>query len=225
MLVDQALLGRTDMVTGAERGRLPPARRRRRAGHPGTRRRGWRTCARSRPAKGCPRCDGQPGAVQGAGARAHLQARHPVLGRRWEANVLTADGAAAPIFMGSYGIGIGRVMAAAIELHHDDDGIIWPWSIAPYQAHVLTLGGERGAGGACRGGRRDPGGGRPGRALRRPRRPGWREVQGRRPARDAAAAGGRAARAWPTAPSSGSCELAARWSWCRSQTCRSASAP
>ena len=44
--------------------------------------------------------------------------------------------------MGSYGIGIGRVMAAAIELHHDDDGIIWPWSIAPYQAHVLTLGGE-----------------------------------------------------------------------------------
>jgi prolyl-tRNA synthetase len=44
--------------------------------------------------------------------------------------------------MGSYGIGIGRVMAAAIELHHDDDGIIWPFSIAPYQAHVLTLGGE-----------------------------------------------------------------------------------
>jgi len=44
--------------------------------------------------------------------------------------------------MGSYGIGVGRVMAAAIELHHDADGIIWPWSIAPYQAHVLTLGGE-----------------------------------------------------------------------------------
>ena len=44
--------------------------------------------------------------------------------------------------MGSYGIGIGRVMAAAIELHHDADGIIWPWPIAPYQAHVLTLGGE-----------------------------------------------------------------------------------
>jgi prolyl-tRNA synthetase len=42
--------------------------------------------------------------------------------------------------MGSYGIGVERIMAAAIELHHDADGIIWPMSIAPYHATVLTLG-------------------------------------------------------------------------------------
>jgi prolyl-tRNA synthetase len=44
--------------------------------------------------------------------------------------------------MGSYGIGVERILAAAIELHHDDDGIIWPLSIAPYRATVLTLGKE-----------------------------------------------------------------------------------
>jgi prolyl-tRNA synthetase len=44
--------------------------------------------------------------------------------------------------MGSYGIGVERILAAAIELHHDADGIIWPLSIAPYRATVLTLGKE-----------------------------------------------------------------------------------
>src|SRR5207244_7730196 len=39
----------------------------------------------------------------------------------------------------SYGIGPGRVMAAIIEQHHDDSGIIWPASIAPYDAHVVAL--------------------------------------------------------------------------------------
>jgi prolyl-tRNA synthetase len=41
--------------------------------------------------------------------------------------------------MGSYGIGVGRLMAAAVEQHHDDKGIIWPTSIAPYQLHLCTL--------------------------------------------------------------------------------------
>ena len=44
--------------------------------------------------------------------------------------------------MGSYGIGVERIMAAAIELHHDENGIAWPLSIAPYRATVLTLGKE-----------------------------------------------------------------------------------
>ncbi len=58
------------------------------------------------------------------------------------ARVLKADGAEAPVVMGCYGIGVERILAAAIELHHDDDGIIWPLSIAPYRATVLTLGKE-----------------------------------------------------------------------------------
>ena len=41
--------------------------------------------------------------------------------------------------MGCYGIGITRVMAAAIEQNHDDDGIKWPLPIAPYEVHVLCL--------------------------------------------------------------------------------------
>lgn len=44
-----------------------------------------------------------------------------------------------PIWMGCYGIGVTRTMAAIIEQHHDDDGIIWPVSVAPYQAIVVPI--------------------------------------------------------------------------------------
>ncbi len=53
-------------------------------------------------------------------------------------NVSNADGDVVPVEMGSYGIGIGRNMAAAVEAHHDDKGIVWPVAIAPYEA-VITL--------------------------------------------------------------------------------------
>jgi prolyl-tRNA synthetase len=54
------------------------------------------------------------------------------------AHVLDPDGNQMPLVMGSYGIGIGRNMAAAAETHHDDNGLIWPVSIAPYEA-VVTI--------------------------------------------------------------------------------------
>lgn len=54
------------------------------------------------------------------------------------ARVLNADGKEVPIVMGSYGIGVERIMASAIELHHDSDGIIWPKSIAPFDC-VVTI--------------------------------------------------------------------------------------
>ncbi len=44
-----------------------------------------------------------------------------------------------PIVMGSYGIGPARIAAAAIEQNHDDDGTIWPVSIAPFQVHLVTV--------------------------------------------------------------------------------------
>ncbi len=44
-----------------------------------------------------------------------------------------------PMVMGCYGIGITRTVAAAIEQNFDADGIIWPWPIAPYQVHLLSL--------------------------------------------------------------------------------------
>lgn len=54
------------------------------------------------------------------------------------ARVLTQDGKEVPIVMGSYGIGVERIMASAIELHHDEDGIIWPKAIAPFDC-VVTI--------------------------------------------------------------------------------------
>ncbi|MCE2756300.1 MAG: proline--tRNA ligase, partial [Ignavibacteriae bacterium] len=45
-----------------------------------------------------------------------------------------------PIIMGSYGIGLERIIACAIEQHHDEKGIAWPVSIAPYTVHLIGLG-------------------------------------------------------------------------------------
>jgi len=55
------------------------------------------------------------------------------------ATFLDEDGTEKPLLGGSYGIGPGRVMAAIIEQHHDDKGIVWPRGIAPYDAHVVAL--------------------------------------------------------------------------------------
>jgi prolyl-tRNA synthetase len=56
-----------------------------------------------------------------------------------DATFLDEDGTEKPLIGGSYGIGPGRVMAAVIEQSHDENGIVWPASIAPYDAHVLAL--------------------------------------------------------------------------------------
>src|SRR3954466_6770135 len=52
---------------------------------------------------------------------------------------LDEDGQEKPIVMGSYGAGPGRVMAAAVEQHHDEHGIVWPRSLAPYDVHVVVI--------------------------------------------------------------------------------------
>jgi prolyl-tRNA synthetase len=51
-----------------------------------------------------------------------------------------------PIVMGCYGIGVSRLVATAIEQNHDENGIKWPMSIAPYQVHLVTLGKEENVG-------------------------------------------------------------------------------
>ncbi|HEU6445330.1 MAG TPA: proline--tRNA ligase [Gaiellaceae bacterium] len=57
------------------------------------------------------------------------------------ATFLDENGEEKPLLGGSYGIGPGRVMAAVVEQHHDEHGICWPTSIAPYDVHVVVLGG------------------------------------------------------------------------------------
>ena len=91
----------------------------------------------------CPRC-GEP-----------LQASRGVevgnifkLGTRYSANMgatyLDEQGQERPVVMGSYGIGTGRLLACVAEEHHDDDGLIWPVTVAPFDVHLLALlGGEQ----------------------------------------------------------------------------------
>jgi len=58
------------------------------------------------------------------------------------ATFLDSEGQAQPVVMGSYGIGLGRLLAAVVEQHHDAQGMIWPGSLAPYHVHLLSLGRE-----------------------------------------------------------------------------------
>ena len=56
------------------------------------------------------------------------------------ANVLDQNGKSVPMTMGCYGIGITRIVAAAIEQNHDDNGIIWPSAMAPFSVVLIPLG-------------------------------------------------------------------------------------
>ncbi len=88
--------------------------------------------------EGCPRC-GAPLRVERVievGNIFKLGTKYSVPLR---AMYLDERGQERPIVMGSYGIGPARIAAAAIEQRHDTDGIVWPWSIAPCQVHVLPV--------------------------------------------------------------------------------------
>jgi prolyl-tRNA synthetase len=56
-----------------------------------------------------------------------------------DATYLDEDGNEKPLVMGSYGIGPGRIMAAAVEQRHDESGLFWPLALAPYHVHVVVL--------------------------------------------------------------------------------------
>jgi prolyl-tRNA synthetase len=58
------------------------------------------------------------------------------------ATFLDSQGQSQPLVMGCYGIGTGRLMAAVVEQCHDDNGIVWPTSIAPCHIHLIALGDE-----------------------------------------------------------------------------------
>ena len=55
------------------------------------------------------------------------------------ATFLDEDGEEQPLVMGSYGIGPARTMAAIVEQHHDEQGIAWPASVAPYDVHIVAI--------------------------------------------------------------------------------------
>lgn len=59
--------------------------------------------------------------------------------KKMNATFLDEDGEAKPFIMGCYGLGVSRTVAAVIEQHHDDDGIAWPLSVAPFAVEVLVV--------------------------------------------------------------------------------------
>jgi len=56
------------------------------------------------------------------------------------ATFLAEDGSRHHVIMGSYGIGLGRALACIVEAHHDEKGIVWPKTVAPYAVHLVALG-------------------------------------------------------------------------------------
>jgi prolyl-tRNA synthetase len=55
---------------------------------------------------------------------------------------LDKDGQKKPVIMGSYGIGVGRLLACVAEAHHDEYGLVWPITVAPFQVHLVLLRGK-----------------------------------------------------------------------------------
>jgi prolyl-tRNA synthetase len=88
--------------------------------------------------EGCPNCETGTLEVAKSLEIGHIFKLGTKYSESMGATVLTQDGKEVPIVMGSYGIGVERIMASAIELHHDADGIIWPKAIAPFDC-VVTV--------------------------------------------------------------------------------------
>jgi prolyl-tRNA synthetase len=86
----------------------------------------------------CPHCGGRYTNTRGIEV-GHIFKLGSKYSEAMKATFLDADGKANDIIMGCYGIGIGRTAAASIEQNHDDNGIIWPMPLAPFQVIVTLL--------------------------------------------------------------------------------------
>jgi prolyl-tRNA synthetase len=87
--------------------------------------------------EGCPNCDGTLD-VYKAIEVGHIFKLGTKYSEAFGATVLDENGKAQPIIMGSYGIGLGRAVAAVAEVHNDDKGLVWPVAVAPWEV-VVTL--------------------------------------------------------------------------------------
>lgn len=90
------------------------------------------------PGDRCPKC-GEPLEFIKSIEAGHVFKLGTKYSAAMKAEFLDAQGKSRPMIMGCYGIGINRVVAAAIESHHDEAGVIWPMSIAPYHVLIVAL--------------------------------------------------------------------------------------
>lgn len=135
IVADEALRGRSNMTTGAN--------------EDGFHLRGvdverdidikaWLDLREVADGEGCPNCDASLSVAK------TIELGHIFkLGTRYseplDATVLDQNGKKSPVVMGSYGIGVGRAVAAVVEANNDDAGIVWPMNVAPYEVVVSVL--------------------------------------------------------------------------------------
>ncbi|GAB4258353.1 proline--tRNA ligase [Deferrisoma sp.] len=99
---------------------------------------GWADLREIEPGDPCPRC-GEPVAVRRGIEVGHIFKLGTKYSQAMEATFLDRDGKERTFVMGCYGIGVGRTVAAAIEQNHDENGIVWPVPIAPWEVLVLPI--------------------------------------------------------------------------------------
>jgi prolyl-tRNA synthetase len=135
VLADEALRGRRGMVTGANQDgfHLAGVEVERDVAVSG-----WLDLRLARAGEGCPMCEG-PLRVDKAIEVGHIFKLGTRYSEKLGASVLDESGAARPIVMGSYGIGIERLLAAVVERSHDDAGIVWPLAVAPYEVLITVV--------------------------------------------------------------------------------------
>jgi prolyl-tRNA synthetase len=134
IIADEALRGRTDMFTGANTDdvhlRGVAVERDITVGR-------WADLREVRAGEECVTC-AEPLQVQRAIEVGHIFKLGYKYAEALGAAVLGPDGVRVPIIMGCYGIGVERAMAAVVEGHHDDRGIVWPLSVAPFTVAVVV---------------------------------------------------------------------------------------
>jgi prolyl-tRNA synthetase len=86
----------------------------------------------------CPRCGAPLGFTHGIEV-GHVFKLGTRYSKKMNAVYLDDKSQLHPMVMGCYGIGVNRILAAAVENHHDDGGILWPKEIAPYQVQIVSL--------------------------------------------------------------------------------------
>ena len=86
----------------------------------------------------CPKCGGKVTIARGTEV-GHIFKLGTKYSEAMNANFIDESGKQKPFIMGCYGIGVTRTMASIIEQHHDENGIIWPLSVAPYHVSVIPV--------------------------------------------------------------------------------------
>ena len=98
----------------------------------------WGSFAQARAGDPCIRC-GKPLQIARGIEVGHIFKLGTKYSKVLRCEFTDEKGETKPVIMGTYGIGVGRTMAAAVEQHHDADGILWPLSLAPFEIAVVSL--------------------------------------------------------------------------------------